>query len=642
MDPDQLDPANEDAPPTSGEARFDALLDERFSAEGKERFAREITAHDANRAVGGYDPALARRRIRFRGEVPEKITRLLTGWIPELIEFAIGQGLTLRDPYLDLEVFSRAAFEADQGGLPAGLKLPASSYHFDPLPHRYSVRVVLPESLDSTEAMLTVLRSVLARIYGDVFLREEIYTLAAYREDVESGAEDASAGLAEQLTLLAELPVAHPPLEAALAAYARNVGINHKKHPEQARKSFFKESSADFERQRLAPERQTLIEDAFAAYRAALVDDPGPEVERLLEAVEALNRQLTFLPPAEEPGYRRLRSNNPLHFLRSVKLRLEFLLEALSGAVEDFDALDAPGAVLSPLAEERVGGNLSHLEREGLARPYLVPGATLSDDLERKRLAFPLEVQGMLARFPRTDHPERLFNSLRKKLESNLHQRLYHALVLLRQWIRRHESGQGEAFAQSDGRDRLKGMVANFRFRKPLVESLFIRIGVVLEVAERQADALGGGVAKARFPAEAFARAWGQFAAHALLAGYVGARGALKGFDPGRYRGQVVERLKREIEAGGAAGHPPSQLGAVLWRLHGGDGQEGLPVCVEVLRAAAPSFRYAVGQSLKARPEGKTSAEWIARLEASAAAVLAARESSLKYAIVVGEDAGAS
>lgn len=629
------DASRDDAPRDAGESRFDAMLEERFSAEGRERFAREITTHDNARAPAAFDPGVIQRRLRYRGEIPDKVKTLLTDWIPGLVAHAAANGLGLRDPHLDIEVFSKAAYEAAHQPIPAGVSLPASSFRFDPIPHRYSVSVVLPQDLSSTETMFTILRSVLARIFGDVFLREEIFLLEPYREDAETEDAGNTVGMAEQLALLAELPLDNPELTSVLSGYARNVGINYKKNPDSARKSFFKEAIADFERQRLSPERQALVESVVSGYLAALREDPAPEVARLSEDVDKLNRQLTFLPPADGPDYETLRRNNPLHFLRSVKLRMEFLLEVLSGVMEDFEDMEAPGHSFSPLAEERVSGNLFQLEREGLARPYLVPGAHLSDELERKRNGFPMEVQALLSRFPKPENPGKLFNSLRKKLENSLHQRIYHALAMLRQWIRQRESGRGEAFAKSAGHNTLKGLVANFRFRRPLLESLFIRIGVVLDVAERQGLAAGEG--KARFPTGAFSRAWGQFAAHALLSGYIVEHNALRNFDPLRYWEQVMtphrEKAGQDSKAGDTA-----RLTTVLHALFSGSGGEGLPVLAEVLRQGAPSFRYAVGLALGPPPEGKTTAQWLERLTAAAGAVLKARETSLQNAIVVGED----
>ncbi len=382
------------------------------------------------------------------------------------------------------------------------------------------------------------------------------------------------------------------------------------------------------------------MSEAFAAYQDALRNDIDGGVQALLETVEAQNRQLNFLPPDEAPHYERLRTQNPLHYLRAVKLRLEFLREALAGVVEDFEALATPGAPFPALADERIAGTRAALEQQGLARPYLVPGVRLSDELEAKRTAFPLELHGLMARFPPVEEPTRLFNTLRKRLESHLHQRLYHALTLLRHGMQRSDTGRGEAFAASEHFQTLKGLVANFRFRLPLLESLFLRIGVVLEVAEHDPQAAE---TRTRFPVEDFSRAWGQFAAHALLAGYLGHVRRLQGFDPARYWQRVEARLDAQLAAGNAGAH----LLYLLRRLQvlavqaegAGDGAAtGLPVLGAILRSSTPAFRFAVAQALRPRPEDKDAAAWRERLDALADSVLQARARSLRNAIVVGTD----
>lgn len=627
-------PADDDAPLSPGEARIEALLDERLAPEQRRAFAREVDAHDRAPRASGPDMARLRRTLRFQGQVPERVRNLLGDWVPELVRYAGERGLALRDPYQELRVYTREAFEAEQGGLPGGIRLPASSFQHNALYRRYTVRLVLPERLESTEAVLTAVRALLNRLYGEVFLREEVFPLEAYREDVEGAEADVSVGLAEQIAILAELPHTTAELETALGTYARNVGINYKKHPEQARKAWCREATQELALQRLPPERQRLLEHTFASYLDALRQDVSTGVAALVEAVEAQDRQLHFLPPDQAPHHARLRDQNPLHYLRAVKLRLEFLLEAFAGLIEDFEALDGPGAGHAALAEERVAGCIAELERGNLARPYLVPGVQLSEELERKRKGFPLEVHGLLAEFPPEEQSERGYRTLRKRLESSLYQRLYNALVLLRHWMRLRDSGRAESFPQSEAYRTLKGLAANFRFRRPLLEALFLRIGVVLDVAEHQPEAPGAEAGRTRLPPDALSRTWGQFAAHALLAEYLAHERRLKGFDAARYWERVETRLRGQV----GDGQTGAQAVYLLRRVQAAAGEaEGLPVVADELRRCSSTFRFALAQALRPRPEAKPPMEWLDQLDAWAQSVLRAREASLRNAIVIGE-----
>ena len=89
-------------------------------------------------------------------------------------------------------------------------------------------------------------------------------------------------------------------------------------------------------------------------------------MQETIGAVEALDRQMTFLPPDEEPEYARLKTQLPLHYLRSAKLRLEFAREALGAVVEDVAALGEPAGGATPLMEEFARRNIPFLVTTGL------------------------------------------------------------------------------------------------------------------------------------------------------------------------------------------------------------------------------------------------------------------------------------
>ena len=679
--PIAVEDSEEDGPLSPGEARLEALIDERLTDEARAEFSRKLALHDqaqrgavqpgqasgaALPVAGGltmapvdaapatpFDQDSLRSNLRFRGDIPDKTRAILEDWVPGLVAFADRIGLSLRGAEFRIVFYHPDAYASEVRPLPAGQKLPASSFRFNPLYRHYTVRVVLPPSLESSEPMFNVLRTLLTRLYGDIHLREAIYRLEAYQEDLEAAESDVTVGLAEQIGLLAEIPHTVPALESALASHARVIGLNYKRQPGPVRKAFCKDAREDVERGRLHPERRALIEEAFSAYLDTVRADTGAEVERLIEAVDVLNRQTTFQPPEDAPDHDRLKAHQPLHFLRSVKPRLEFLLEAFAGLSEDFEALDrALGpqspAALSPTAEDRVGDLLAELERRGLARPYLVEGVRLSDDLERKRTGFPLEVHRLLARFPAAEDPEKQFKTLSRKLENSLHQRVYHALLLLRHWIHLSNTGRGETFPRSQGYGTLKGLVANFRFRGPLLEALFLRIGVVLDVAEHKGGQSGGAeTTRMRFPAKAFGRVWGQYIAQALLAGFLAER------QPDRFKAAVFWRpVENRIAAGVAASHSDSRLMRVLHRIRcsggeeegaigrsGGDGNdaEGLRLLTGLLRQCPPAFRFAVGRALLPPEEGGAGDSSPETVDAWADAVLEAQARSRRNAIVAGE-----
>lgn len=631
----------------SREDRFEAILEERFSPEARRRFARTVDAHDRERggapedlaATGALEP-----RLRFHGEVPQRVQGVLRNWLPALMAHAHEAGLRLPHVDLHVAVYTPDAFAAEQQPLPEGLHLPASSYAHDPQNRRYTVRVVLPHRLETLEGLLTVVRALLARILGEVFLREEVWPLEPYREASERGDAALSVGLDEQLVLLAELPHTPPELEQALQAHARQTGLSWPRRAEQVRKDFFRAARADLAAQRLDYERRAAAEAAFAAYVAELRSDPHAGAAAMVEALEQANGQLNFLPPHELPDYLRLRERNPAHYLRAAALRLGQALEVLNAVVEDFDALEEGAAGAEALITERVTGHREQLQREGLARPYLVPGVRLSEELEQQRRGFPLEVHALVQRMPAGLEPNRTYHWLYRKLENSLWQRLLHALVLLRHWLQARERGGGGDFAGGEHHSTLKGLVANLRFRQPLLHALAVRTSVVLEVLEHAGTGEAGGNER-HFPVQAFQRAWGPFAAHAVTAGYLARAGQVRGFDPARYWRGVEERLA--AQPAGAPGEP--RLVLLLRALQQASTPEGdaaatdgLARLVGMLRAGGATWQFVVRQAVQLpdapEPPGDTPrvADWHERIGQWARTALQADEERRRHEITPG------
>ncbi|MEE8555438.1 MAG: hypothetical protein V3T00_06230 [bacterium] len=622
-------------PEASGGDRFDSLLDQRFSGFDRREMERQVAEHDRRRGAPEFDTEHLRRKIRFQGEIPDNLKTVLRKALPEVLAYAAGQGLRLRDLNHEVHILARAEYEAQTGKpVPAGVSLPAASFQYNQLYRFYTVRVVLSDNPPSTAEAAAILRVIVARMLGDIFLREEVFTLAAYQEDVAAGEGEVTAALEDQIALLSELDVTVPALEEALADYGKRIGMNVKRLPDKVRKAFLQEAADEWERQKLSPERQAPIEAAYGKFLEGLLADPERGVAEAVEAADALNRQVNFLPPEEAPDYLTLKERNPRHYLRAAKLRLEHQLEILGTAVESFQALDGPEGSLSPLAEEQIEGYLTELRREKLARPYLIPGARLSEELEAQLAAFPFEVHTLLQRMPPAANPDKAFRALQRKLSQSLYQRLYTALLDLRTWFQARERGRNEAFLKGARHRSLKSAVHNFTFRRPLLRAMNARLGIVLDSIEAAPSA--GREARPRSPVEAFSRAWSYFVSFRVTGEALAAQPALlPRFDARKYEQAMERAVTRAIGRGPGHFHLVHLLGCIRRRA----GAEGLRALTEMLLDPPGTLRFVVNQALAPPPESGAPPleERLEQLEQWAGAVLAARETTLRNRIVVGE-----
>ncbi len=634
-------------PPAAADAaaeRIDTLLEQRFAAGNRDAMARQLAEHDRLKRPAPPPPgkflaalrplAQGKPRVRCSGAIPPQLQALLEEWLPALHAHGSRTGLAFTSAQLEFHVFDRAAYEAAHGVIPKGVSLPASSYQFNPLYRHYVIRLVLPPAVQSLEQLLAVVRTVLTRLYGDVFLREEVYPLAPYKED--ELVQGLSVGLVEQIQVLAQLEGGDAGLDGALAAFAAEQGLSMRRAPAAVRKAFFADLERRAERDELAPSHLSLIAGLFEGYLDGLKADLPRAIVEHIAIAEALNRQVTFLPPHEWPDYAQLTGTRPAHYLRAAKLRLEFILEALAALLEDFDALEDVARTPSPLLEERIQGFLRALESEHLARPYLVPNARLSEELQSKLNAFPLEVHAILTRLPPAENKQRQFDALSQRMRNALHQRLYHALVLLRHAVRQREAGKAAAFKASPAFQTLKGYAANFRLRLPLLRNLFVRLGVIVDLAEASGAAPGTPAGRVRFPQQPFTRAWGQFAAHLVAGGWLAER-RQKGFDPSAYWGQVDAGLREAAVAGNSA---QARVAYLLRRYHLRSGEPDLGSLVGQLKGSSGTFRFAVHQAAqepKALPRSKAGGV-LEALDEIVAALRKAHQALEKHAMEVGAD----
>jgi hypothetical protein len=625
-------------PGTPSEDRVDALLDERFARGKRREILGQVLEHDRLRQSGPATPAFnveqARRRIRFHGAVPEPLQKLLRAALPELLAYAAGQGLRLRDPNHEIHFMARAAYEAETSKpVPPGVNLPAASFTYLPVSKIYQVRAVLSDRPPSTGEAVAILRVVVARLLGDIFLREEIFTRAAYQEDLAKATQgESSAALEEQMRLLAELPPPTPELTQAFTAYGKQIGLAYARVPDKVRQAYFRDAAEALAKQKLAPERGALIQHAFAKVAAVFRASPERALEETLGVVERLNRQLNFLPPDEQPEYLKLRAENPRHFLRSAKLRLEHQLEILKTILECAAVLDAADGAPSPLLEEQIEGHLSDLRRQNLARPYLVPGVTLSDELEERLQGFPFEVQSILSRLPPAPNPAQAFESMKRRLTESLYQRLYVALLGLKTWLHLREQNKAAQFLGGTRHRALTGQLGNFRFRLPLLESLNARAGIVLDVLDSLPGNQWGGGSQ-RFPVEAFTRAWGFHVSYRVTGeALTGLNRMLPRFDAPTYWKVMQESLRQGL----ARGTVDLQLAELLSQIHTGSGAEGLRALVELLQEPPGTLRFVLHQAAAPLAEGSM-AERLEQFGRWAALVIEARQRSLSNAIRPGD-----
>lgn len=618
----------------AGEDRFEAMLEARFREADRDAMAREIASHDRGQPAPEFDEAHVRRRLHFHGDVPAKVRTMLQDWVPALLAHAARRGVRLRDQNHEVHVYLPEAYAQATGHpLPAGMRLPATSFEYLDVARVYQVQLVIPPRIGSRDALVSVFRALIARLLGDIYLHEEVFPLPPYQDQpAAAAAEEVTISLPDQLRLLAEAKVATPVLLEALDVHARVVGLNPRRSAAQVRKSYFQTLGAQVDQGGLSAGEAAMVAEAVSQYLDGLRANLPARIAETVAEVEALNGQMNVLPVDELPDYRKLQTANPRHYLRSAKLRLVFLQETLAALLEDYDEMTGDPPRITPLLEQRVDSQLTELRAQGLVRPYLLENVQLSDELQQQRAAFPLEVHALMQRLPPAPSPDKLFKSLSKRISNGIYQRLYTALILFQAWFRARDQGREERFTQSEQFDRLKSLMANFRFRLPILEGLTLRLGVVLDMADAMGPDDGAGTAASRhMPREGLRRAWGQYLPHTLVHSFFAEGQRLPGFDAQTYMARVEQALRAQVTQGAG----PAHLALLFQQLEHAAPGDGLALLIEQLHEPSGTWRFAVSQALAPPPEklaGDGEAR-LAQLTGWARLVLEAWEHSRRNAI---------
>ena len=104
------------------------------------------------------------------------------------------------------------------------IPLPASRLDFHKVANVYTVTVILPENLESSEVRINLTRSLFSKLFGEIHFLEKIQSLEFYRQQFQDDL-DSSAGF-EILDLLSTLEFPSELLEARLETEASRFGFS--------------------------------------------------------------------------------------------------------------------------------------------------------------------------------------------------------------------------------------------------------------------------------------------------------------------------------------------------------------------------------------------------------------------------------
>lgn len=423
------------------------------------------------------------RNLRFSEGLDPQTVHELKRLVRALLEYADLRGFRLRDANHPVFFTDIAGYEKESGTrLPENIPLPASRLDFLAVSKVYSITVILPEKLESSEVRINLTRSLFSKLFGEVHFLEHIQPLEFYRQQFNEELES-SAGIPEILELLSTFEFPSERFQARLDKEASRFGFSLPKDS----KALIMELNREWKRQwenRGLGEDEEFLKWIYRDFCQLLKDDPGRIQKQMIEQVKKLDEQLHLILPHDAKGYWNFESEQPLQFLRAYANRLQEMhsllgfieeLEHQLGETEEVEILS--GMLASLLLKMR------DLRRDGKVRPYLMPEIKQNQEMINRASRFPLKMMKWLPVGCPIESWNEEFQKMKKQYNHSIYAKVYLALEAMEQKIRSKLKGDESTISENVDQ-RLKSMLAIFRFRSSLMDQWKTTLGILLDSSE--------------------------------------------------------------------------------------------------------------------------------------------------------------
>ena len=406
----------------------------------------EKTLHELNQGKVFTSKNAELRNLRFSKGLDSQVVHELKRLVQALLEYADLRGFRLRDANHPVFITDRAGYEKESGSrLPDHIPLPASRLDFHKVANVFTVTVILPENLESSEVRINLTRSLFSKLFGEIHFLEKIQSLEFYRQQFQDDL-DSSAGIPEILDLLSTLEFPSELLEARLETEASRFGFSLPKDTRALILELAKEWNQRWENKGLG-EDEDFLKLVYRDFCLHLKEDPQAIQQQMIDQLKQLDHQFHLILPHDARGYSIFEKEQPLQFLRSYAFRLEEL-QSLMGFIEELEQQLENSDETESLAGMRAALMLRmrELRRAGKVRPYLMPEIEQDQLMKIRASRFPLKMVKWLPPGSPLETWNDHFEKMKKQYTQSFYAKIYLALNALELKIARKMEAEGQSF----------------------------------------------------------------------------------------------------------------------------------------------------------------------------------------------------
>ncbi len=522
---------------------------ERFRRPGNlDVLEQQLRDYDLQKTEQTFDKEFVLKNLHFSAKLPEKAVTLLKHLIPSILEFSASLDLRLRDPNHQIRFLPVHEFESESGlQLQGKVPLPASRLDFNEISRVYTVTIILPEEIKTSEQIINITRTLFSKLIGEIYLNESVLPMEFYQQGADSEQSGVSAGMLEKLDILRTQEVSSAGWDQQCQSFAQQGRYSLKKDGEKIRAQLTTHWRQLWEAQALPKQINQVIEQAFEDFLETFRRNPTDVLQKSLLEVKKLDRQIHFLLPHEHRAYSRFEREDPAHYLRAASNKLEEIdgligfISELAANLEEGQEDWEPEEMLIQLASR-----MRQLQQERKALVFLLPNQPISQALQRERQQLPIQLLKQLPRSLPVKEWSGLVKELQGQYENSIYLKLWEALRGLHRWISLNQQHSGKNPLEDEHVQRLRQLLRNFQFRLPSIQQTRSTTGVLINCAEEflRNDQ------RQRFPLGEFRKAWSYFISSILITRYYEAHTGQQRFNKERYMDSIRHFVERQVHRG--------------------------------------------------------------------------------------------
>ena len=529
-------------------------LDERLDPKRRIIGEAQLREHDQKKK---QFPTSKFFQIEFSETVTEEIKSFLYERLQKILDFPEKFGMNIQTAGNLIRFVDKEAYETEVGTpLPKNISLPASRINYINSSLSFKVTIILPEKLDSAEAIINITRNLFSKLFGNIFLDEKIMHLNFFQKNL-SGIKQITASVPEILDIALKLNLTSKNFDKQCESLAESYSLSMEKNGSEIRNQLKREWREKWQAQKLTKEEQHTIESMFVEFMESIRTNPDEIINTMIEHAKKLNTQLHYILPHERFEYEFFEKKHVIHYMRSIINKLEEIsslagfIEELNSELENFSQEEELKGIST-----QIRYRMQQLIKEKKVIQFYVNEIHRNMDIGNIRHKFILVLIKMIPKGTPLKDWSKTVQQMEKHYSDSIYSKIYSALYCLSLLTSKEHNSKGESIKKSEAVKLLKKNLDVLKYHQKEIKSTLNVLGVLMAISEQSTALAEEDIFEKRnlFPLDEFKKAWSYFIASVLTLIFykesANSAGLKQGFNAENYTKSILGYVDKQCSRG--------------------------------------------------------------------------------------------